>query len=112
MVLGFQDARFGFQVAGFGSRVSDFGVRGSFTTATACRVSGLEGPGVSALGLSVSGSGSDAPRVLADGAQVHFFGDKVHKGGNDHEIYEDARTVGHMVRNPEETLALLHQLFL
>ena len=32
--------------------------------------------------------------------EIHFFGDKCYKGGNDHEIYEDSRTVGHEVKNP------------
>lgn len=42
---------------------------------------------------------------------IHFFGDKTYKGGNDHEIYEDPRTVGHSVKNPEETMAELKKLF-
>ena len=32
--------------------------------------------------------------------EIHFFGDKCYKGGNDHEIYEDPRTIGHEVANP------------
>ncbi|KAL9052529.1 MAG: hypothetical protein Q9162_005332 [Coniocarpon cinnabarinum] len=42
---------------------------------------------------------------------IHFFGDKTHEGGNDHEIYEDPRTVGHSVKNPEDTMAELKKLF-
>ncbi|KAF2159071.1 hypothetical protein M409DRAFT_71309 [Zasmidium cellare ATCC 36951] len=42
---------------------------------------------------------------------IHFFGDKTYKGGNDYEIYEDPRTVGHSVKNPEETMAELKKLF-
>eukprot|EP00474_Spongospora_subterranea_P008869 CRZ09327.1 hypothetical protein [Spongospora subterranea] len=38
-------------------------------------------------------------------AEVHFFGDKTHQGGNDYEIFEDARTVGHTVANPDDTMA-------
>lgn len=34
---------------------------------------------------------------------IHFFGDKTFKGGNDHEIFEDERTVGHTVTSPEDT---------
>ncbi|XP_022089424.1 probable phosphomannomutase isoform X2 [Acanthaster planci] len=34
---------------------------------------------------------------------IHFFGDKVEKGGNDHEIYSDPRTIGHRVMNPPDT---------
>ena len=36
---------------------------------------------------------------------VHFFGDKTYKGGNDHEIFEHARTVGHTVTSPADTRA-------
>lgn len=42
---------------------------------------------------------------------VHFFGDKTFKGGNDYEIFEDGRTVGHSVGNPEETMKLVKEMF-
>lgn len=42
---------------------------------------------------------------------IHFFGDKTQKGGNDYEIYEDKRTVGHSVANPQETMAELKKMF-
>ena len=42
---------------------------------------------------------------------IHFFGDKTYKGGNDYEIFEDPRTVGHSVTSPEETMAELKKLF-
>jgi len=42
---------------------------------------------------------------------IHFFGDKTYPGGNDHEIYEDARTVGHTVISPEDTASQLKALF-
>lgn len=42
---------------------------------------------------------------------IHFFGDKTFKGGNDYEIYEDKRTIGHAVENPEQTEKLLKELF-
>lgn len=42
---------------------------------------------------------------------VHFFGDKTYQGGNDWEIFEDRRTVGHSVRSPEETMGVLRGLF-
>ena len=44
--------------------------------------------------------------------EIHFFGDKCYKGGNDHEIYEDKRTVGHSVANPTETIKILKEVFL
>lgn len=43
--------------------------------------------------------------------EIHFFGDKTAPGGNDHEIYEDPRTVGHKVSSPEETIEQLKTLF-
>ncbi|KAF2405645.1 PMM-domain-containing protein [Trichodelitschia bisporula] len=42
---------------------------------------------------------------------IHFFGDKTMKGGNDFEIYSDPRTIGHSVKNPEDTIAQLKALF-
>ncbi|MCJ1464684.1 Phosphomannomutase [Pseudocyphellaria aurata] len=46
-----------------------------------------------------------------DYTTIHFFGDKAYQGGNDYEIYEDKRTEGHKVKNPEETMAILKELF-
>lgn len=34
------------------------------------------------------------------------------QGGNDYEIFEDERTVGHTVTCPEDTIKLLNDLFL
>eukprot|EP00287_Rhodomonas_sp_CCMP768_P001964 CAMPEP_0196729758 /NCGR_PEP_ID=MMETSP1091-20130531/10040_1 /TAXON_ID=302021 /ORGANISM="Rhodomonas sp., Strain CCMP768" /LENGTH=249 /DNA_ID=CAMNT_0042072677 /DNA_START=17 /DNA_END=766 /DNA_ORIENTATION=- len=45
-------------------------------------------------------------------SEIHFFGDKTFPGGNDHEIFEDARTVGHTVTSPEETKKMCTDLFL
>ncbi|OCK78817.1 eukaryotic phosphomannomutase [Lepidopterella palustris CBS 459.81] len=55
-----------------------------------------------------------ADKFLPDGVDyttIHFFGDKTYKGGNDYEIYEDERTVGHSVKNPAETMSELKRLF-
>jgi len=41
---------------------------------------------------------------------IHFFGDKTAPGGNDHEIFSDARTVGHTVTSPEDTMVQLKEL--
>ena len=43
---------------------------------------------------------------------IHFYGDKCYKGGNDHEIFEDKRTIGHEVANPSETIVSLKEIFL
>lgn len=43
--------------------------------------------------------------------QIHFFGDKSYKGGNDYEIFEDSRTIGHAVNSPADTERILKELF-
>ncbi|CDK29074.1 unnamed protein product [Kuraishia capsulata CBS 1993] len=43
--------------------------------------------------------------------EIHFFGDKSYKGGNDYEIYEDSRTIGHAVNSPDDTAKILKELF-
>ncbi|EGW34866.1 phosphomannomutase [Spathaspora passalidarum NRRL Y-27907] len=43
--------------------------------------------------------------------EIHFFGDKTYKGGNDYEIYNDPRTIGHSVTNPNDTIKILNELF-
>merc|ERR1711918_168528 len=43
--------------------------------------------------------------------EIHFFGDKTDKGGNDYEIYEDPRTIGHKVTSPDDTMAKCKSLF-
>jgi len=41
---------------------------------------------------------------------IHFFGDKTAKGGNDHEIFADPKTIGHTVTSPQDTLDQLQKL--
>ncbi|EJD48021.1 eukaryotic phosphomannomutase [Auricularia subglabra TFB-10046 SS5] len=43
--------------------------------------------------------------------EIHFFGDKTYKGGNDYEIYEDSRTIGHVVNSPADTVRILKEMF-
>jgi len=43
--------------------------------------------------------------------EIHFFGDKTAPGGNDHEIYEDPRTLGHTVQSYADTQSTLKELF-
>ena len=50
--------------------------------------------------------------IEKDYDEIHFYGDKCYKGGNDHEIYEDPRTIGHEVANPDDTIKSLKELFL
>ncbi|XP_050810840.1 phosphomannomutase 1 isoform X2 [Gopherus flavomarginatus] len=35
---------------------------------------------------------------------IHFFGNETTPGGNDYEIYDDPRTVGHSVQSPQDTV--------
>ena len=63
--------------------------------------------------------------------EIHFFGDKTHEvhtscmcaivllnvvlndqGGNDFEIFNDPRTIGHTVTSPDDTKDQLTKLFL
>jgi len=44
--------------------------------------------------------------------EIHFFGDKTYKGGNDYEIFTDHRTVGHAVNSPADTMRICKELFL
>ena len=43
--------------------------------------------------------------------EIHFFGDKTMPGGNDYEIFEDPRTIGHTVTCPADTVRLCRELF-
>jgi len=43
--------------------------------------------------------------------EIHFFGDKTYKGGNDFEIFSDERTIGHTVTSPDDTKAQCESLF-
>lgn len=42
---------------------------------------------------------------------IHFFGDKTFEGGNDYEIFSDKRVIGHSVKDPEDTMRQLKELF-
>lgn len=42
---------------------------------------------------------------------IHFFGDKTMEGGNDYELYNDPRTIGHSVDGPADTMKQLRELF-
>ncbi|KAK8809099.1 hypothetical protein WA171_001225 [Blastocystis sp. BT1] len=51
-------------------------------------------------------------QFLSEYDEIHFFGDKIHPGGNDYEIYNDPRTIGHHVHGPVHTRQLCEELFL
>lgn len=41
---------------------------------------------------------------------IHFFGDKTHLGGNDYEIFNDSRVIGHTVTSPEDTYCQIKKI--
>ena len=43
--------------------------------------------------------------------EIHFFGDKTAKGGNDYEIFNDPRVKGHTVTSPADTMKQCKELF-
>ncbi|RKO91705.1 eukaryotic phosphomannomutase [Blyttiomyces helicus] len=45
-------------------------------------------------------------------SEIHFFGDKTFKGGNDYEIFTHERITGHSVASPDDTLRIVKELFL
>jgi len=42
--------------------------------------------------------------------EIHFFGDKTYEGGNDYEIFNDKRTIGHTVKSPQDTEKLVREI--
>ncbi|KAG2382995.1 hypothetical protein C9374_004962 [Naegleria lovaniensis] len=44
--------------------------------------------------------------------EIHFFGDKTQKGGNDYEIFEHELTVGHSVKTYHDTIKAIDELWL
>jgi phosphomannomutase len=50
-------------------------------------------------------------KFLNDFDTIYFFGDKTHKGGNDHEIYESERTIGYTVTSPDDTIRICKEIF-
>jgi phosphomannomutase len=43
--------------------------------------------------------------------EIHFFGDKTTKGGNDYEIYSHPNVKGHSVTGPHDTKKIIEELF-
>lgn len=54
---------------------------------------------------------AEKERSGIDYKTIHFYGDKAYPGGNDWEIYDDSRTEGHAVKDPEDTYQQLLKLF-
>lgn len=51
-------------------------------------------------------------QFLTEFEEIHFFGDKTGEGGNDFEIFNDSRTVGHSVTTFLDTIKILEEEFL
>ncbi|KAG2423113.1 hypothetical protein HXX76_002337 [Chlamydomonas incerta] len=51
-------------------------------------------------------------QFLKEFDEIHFFGDKTYKGGNDYEIFESERTQGHTVTSPDDTRKQCTAIFL
>jgi len=51
-------------------------------------------------------------RFLEEFKTIHFFGDKTYKGGNDHEIFEADRTIGHTVTSWQDTKKQVSEIFM
>ena len=49
-------------------------------------------------------------QFLTEFDEIHFFGDKTFKGGNDHEIFCDDRVNGNTVTSPSDTINLVQNL--
>lgn len=43
---------------------------------------------------------------------IHFFGDKTELGGNDYEIYNSSRVIGHKVCGPDDTIRFVSEIVL
>lgn len=43
--------------------------------------------------------------------EIHFFGDKTFEGGNDFEIFNHPRVIGHTTTGPADTVAQCTALF-
>eukprot|EP00619_Florenciella_sp_RCC1007_P010324 CAMPEP_0205909734 /NCGR_PEP_ID=MMETSP1325-20131115/4062_1 /ASSEMBLY_ACC=CAM_ASM_000708 /TAXON_ID=236786 /ORGANISM="Florenciella sp., Strain RCC1007" /LENGTH=250 /DNA_ID=CAMNT_0053276055 /DNA_START=9 /DNA_END=758 /DNA_ORIENTATION=- len=52
-----------------------------------------------------------ALQFVSEFEEIHFFGDKTHEGGNDYEIYEDSRTIGHAVTCPDDTMKICAEIW-
>ena len=44
--------------------------------------------------------------------EIHFFGDKTFEGGNDYEIFNSSRVIGHCVSSPKDTMKKCKQIFM
>jgi phosphomannomutase len=45
-----------------------------------------------------------------DYSEIHYFGDKYEKDGNDYNIIKDKRVIGHCVNSPNDTIEILKKI--
>jgi len=45
-----------------------------------------------------------------DYSEIHYFGDKYEKDGNDYNIINDKRVIGHCVNSPNDTIEILKKM--
>ena len=68
-------------------------------------------------GIDIGPEGSDKSQILRDfrlGEEIHFFGDRMEKGGNDYSLAEAVKEMGgfpHHVKNWEDTRTQLLGLY-
>jgi phosphomannomutase len=43
--------------------------------------------------------------------EIHFFGDNMMEGGNGYEIFENPMTIGHTLKDPEDTIRQCCEIF-
>jgi phosphomannomutase len=51
-------------------------------------------------------------QYLEEYTDIHFFGDKTYLGGNDYEIYNSDKTIGHHVNSPDDTIRFCKEFFI
>ena len=67
-------------------------------------------------GIDIGPIGSDKSQILRDfrlGQEIHFFGDRMEKGGNDHSLGEAVKDMGgysHCVKDWKDTKILINNL--
>ncbi len=51
-------------------------------------------------------------KLIGDYEKIYFFGDSIHVGGNDYELYNHSDVVGHGVTCPDDTVEYVTEMFL
>lgn len=65
------------------------------------------------VGIGIYPKEYDKTQVLEhldEYSEIHYFGDKYEKNGNDHNIINHKKVIGHPINNVEETLNILNEI--